>query len=73
MGLLFVSVYTCLRMSADVWCIYVMFFYIQRVLPKLICKKDKHFTKLLEILKLKENDYICKVDFKKTRFVNKEY
>lgn len=68
MRLLFVSVDTCLCMSEDVWCIYVMFFYIQCVLPK-----GKHFTKLLEILKLKENDYICKADLKKTRFVNKEY
>ena len=52
---------TCLCVSIDVCCIYVMFFYLQRVLPKLPFKKAKHFTKLPEILKLKENDYMWKI------------
>ena len=47
--------------SIDVCCICVMFFYLQRVLSKLPFKKAKHFTKRLEILKLKENDCTWKV------------
>ena len=52
---------TCLCRCIDVCCICVMFFYLQRVLPKLPFKKAKHFTKLPEILKLKENDYMWKI------------